>query len=37
MEIALWILGGWLGLAVVIAVWVAAFIRRGRNPRAMVL
>lgn len=37
MEIALWIVAGWLGLTVAITVWVGAFIRRGRNTNAMVL
>ena len=37
MEIALWILGGWFGLAVAMAVWVAGFIRHGRVADRMPL
>lgn len=37
MEIALLIVGGWIGLAVALTVWIAGFIRHGRNADRMPL
>lgn len=36
MDLALWIVGSWIGLSVAVALWVTAFIRDNRGLHGVI-